>query len=271
MAKPKVQMSEKGTDPGQVLWTLLRPITHTASLAVGFTALAYALGWGYLSGFFKEAGALWVLSTLDTTQVLQISLSNLITFALFAGVLFFLYSDGLVRLKGLAILLAALVVMLLVGLIIHYGFGAKVPAKVNSAAVTAFIVSGFFLIPTIFIVAIAIVVEKRVKTEKVAPIIYGYFLLAIVAIIPARLGKWVAEEKFAGPGRYKFPTVELIGEASCKWGLVRAVSGGNLLLAMPGERGKPLFRLVAFEKVTQVSNELPQRCTADPNGLPTRR
>lgn len=265
MAKPKVRTSEEAADPSQVLWALLRPVTHLASLAVGFTALAYGLGWGYLSGYFGQAGAPWVLSMLDTTQVLQISLSNLITFALFAGVMFFLYSEGVLRLKGLATLIGFLVVVLLAGLVLHYGFGKVISARWNSMAIRAFLVSGFILVPIALVTAIAMVVEKRAKTEKIAPVVYGYFVLAIVAFVSPQIGRWMAQDKFSGSDRFEFPTVELAGEGNCNWGLVRAVSSGNFLLTRPDERGKPLFRVVSFEKVTQVSKEIPQSCIANPD------
>ncbi|HBB2682975.1 TPA: hypothetical protein J9677_002357, partial [Escherichia coli] len=56
-------------------------LSQLAGLIVGFTALAYIIGWKEASAYYSELGAPWVTSLLTPTQVMQTSIPLISTIA----------------------------------------------------------------------------------------------------------------------------------------------------------------------------------------------
>lgn len=231
---------------GSRLFSLL---PQFAGIIAGLTALAYFVGWRELFSYYDALGAPWAVSLLPSAVIMQTSFNMISALALSCFFSFYMYSNGLVGLKGLSRLILFSVVIAIPA-VLASSFGDKW-ISTNMTHTFAKVVAILWAVHAgiSLTVLIANLAEKGLKWET------QHLYLAYIVFF---IGCWAAPESL-GTARSK---VDLDQDASTlptvftadfpngpRWQLVSAIDGHVLLMQQATESWPRRFRLAKNEDV----------------------
>jgi len=216
---------------------LAKALSGLATVVVGATAVAYAVGWLYLRGYYQALGARFMLDLLPITAIAQVAFPLVLALAgLSLSALQYLTLEKPITFAARSVLFWS--VSFIISLVAHWFFPAtwlKIACFMLGA-----ISIGNWIIASVF----AYLADPG-QRSKYHPAIAIALIIALI-VVPDSLGSFMAQDHMTAYWR-SLPCVALVrdGSEDSSWRLVD-VRGGLHLIA----RMRPDGRVVSYRVVT---------------------
>ncbi len=222
-------------------------LSQLAGLIVGFTALAYIIGWKEASAYYSELGAPWVTSLLTPTQVMQTSIPLISTIAVVT-----LISVAELASQNIGVRwLRRWAIIFIILATITYLLSLAID---NRSGVTALI----FLSSMLWAFSTGATIGELIGCLALKEIKWGgyevyllYFVLFFCfSQAPDLMGKSRAS-LIERADSTSLPKVNLAGTTDA-WGLIGPCGDKLLLISLGQDRHDRLFKLVASENIVGI-------------------
>ncbi|AUQ25575.1 hypothetical protein [Dickeya zeae] len=231
--------------------SVLGLLSQIAGFTVGFTGLAYIIGWRETSAYYFQLGAPWATSLLTPAQVMQtsISLITIISTFAFISVVSLITKDvstkGLRRWSIFSLTLA----------LVAYGLSLVLEKHVSAFATNTLVgVSGL-----LWAVAAGTTVGELIACLALRELQWGgyevYLLNFIVLYGFSQAPSLMGESKARLVGdtvSTSLPSISLAGTVSGSWRLVGPCGDKFLLISLASERQGRSFKLVNSEDIEEI-------------------
>ncbi|HEJ8532332.1 TPA: hypothetical protein SMJ97_002998 [Klebsiella oxytoca] len=223
-------------------------LPQIAGLIVGFTSLAYIIGWSEASSYYSELGAPWATSLLTPTQVMQtsISLISIIAIVTFVSVVGLVEQTagvkGLRRWSIIFLILAAI------------AYASSFVLDNRASASVLVIISSI-----LWAVSTGTTMGELIGCLALQGIRWGGYEVYLLYFIifyglsqaPGVMGKSRAH-LVTDSYSTSLPKVTLVGTTPDMWRLVGPCGDKFLLISLEQEQKGRLFKLVASESITLI-------------------
>jgi hypothetical protein len=206
---------------------LLHPLARIAAMLAGISALAYALGFAHLTGYFERAGAGWAIGLFSPVRLMQVNGIALVAAVLVLAIVAFgaRYPNIRERMKGTSAILSAVLSLVVLVVVSLYEGTFGILAVIQNAAIAG----------------VAFAAHRVVSHAFEGPstgffVFYAVFLSAIV--LQAGINGYVRADKDFALGSDRLPEATIAGEA---WHLVVHV-----------QNGRKTFRVLPFQSIEKI-------------------
>lgn len=223
-----------------------------AGFVVGFSGLAFFVGWLEASAFYREFGAEWVLPLLSPTQIIRTSTSLISLIVLSTLLSIYGLTQGISSEKGIrrwGFIFGGLAILTL-------GASIAVEGRLSLSAVNVFAWGAGALMAIFAGLTIGELVA-RLATDKLLWGKHHIWLLQYVVVFglmqaPMIMGRAQSNLK-SDPRSSRLPTVTFSSPGvQGEWRLVGAVGDGLLLVSLASKKESHRFKLASASDISEI-------------------